>query len=186
MRALPLLLCFVGGLFAEEAHAAPAPGRYTGVLKVTRRVLGVPNTVSVRAVAEVSSNGELSFALLTSPSPFPDKPAEVLRTTMEADGSCVIPRGTVDETAPAPAEASGNGLEVRLPQITPEYLGRVSVSGTTFSLTYDDIPDRFYTADGQPVYINYFVAPVPNAEYRHEFRPALVSPPRSPVTKARS
>jgi hypothetical protein len=52
----------------------------------------------------------------------------------------------------------------------PEYHGKVIVDGHKFSLSYDDVPDRYLDADGKPLNVASAVAWIPDAEFLFTFR----------------
>lgn len=175
MRPVVYLSCFLLTLLTGAAEATPLEGRYNGVLRVTRgRLFGVPTVTSVRAVATVSASGNLSIILLGQPSAFPDAPQEGLQTVIAADGSCLIPRKPVTPSlAQTPPATGGDHLTISAPLMTPEFHGQVQVSGNMFSVSYDDVPDRYVDANGNTIIVNTAIAPIPSAEFTFTFRRAI-------------
>jgi hypothetical protein len=165
-RFCGLLLLIV----SSTAYAAPQPGRYLGTLKVTKRILGSQTITAVRAVATVFDTGRLSVALLTSPSPFPDGRTDTFETTIAPDGVCVIPRAPVVASPASPPPSAPGSIPISVVWLIPEYHGQIQVTGSVFSLSYDDVPDLYRDSNGNPVTINDLVGPVPNAQFQFIFR----------------
>jgi hypothetical protein len=138
-------------VFCECAHAMPPAGRYAGMLKVTKHVDGLTATVNVRAFATVGPEGSLTIVLATMPSPLPDatNPSDVLRTTISAELSCVIPGKplTPSATASTPSDP-GNPSHIiftaTLP--IPVFRGAIQVNANRFSLQYTDVPTNYVYA----------------------------------------
>jgi hypothetical protein len=145
------------------AQAAPPPGRYSGILRLTKHVDGLNVTASVRAVATVSAKGGLTIVLATAQSPLPDidapgtTPADVLRTTITAENSCVIP-GKPKPFAQPSAPLSEPALSPKV--LDPVFSGTVRTNGKTFSLTYTDIPTNY----------EYVIRPLNFTEFTYTFR----------------
>lgn len=154
MRGISGLFLFLL-MLALTAHAGPQPGRYTGSLKVKKQNFGIPSVTSVRALARVSENGTLTIVLLTPPSLSPVNVTEKIETTLRIDDTCIIPVPLSPLTSP---------------EKNPEFHGEVKVNGSRFSISYDDVPDRYIDANGDPVIVNYIMAPIPTAQFQFSFR----------------
>ena len=166
-----LLMSLLGSLVCVQA--APPAGRYSGVLKLTKHVDGLTATATVRAVATVGASGGLTIVLATAQSPLPDvtgpgtTPSDVLRTTINADNSCIIPGKATPKSGTTPSAQTSEGtVSAELPD--PIFRGVVRTSGSNFGLAYTDIPTNY----------NYLVAPMNFTEFNYSFRRV------SPVTSA--
>ena len=144
-------------------HAAPPSGRYYGFLKLTKHVDGLTATTTVRAVAMVGTSGELTIVLATAQSPLPDAswpsttPSDVLRTTIAADNTCVIPSKPQPAKASSPEGPEGT-VSVQIP--VPIFRGAIRLNENSFSLSYRDIPAN----------VSFFVAPTTFTEFSYFFR----------------
>jgi hypothetical protein len=163
-------------MISSAAAAEPPTGNYLGTLKLTRNLrTDFPVVTSIRAAATVTQNGQLSIWLLDVPTTHPDGPLAPIRTAIEADGKCVIPKlhpnPPVNPTpVPAPGIPDHFGLPIFFNPIIPEYHGQVNVTGSVFTLSYDDVPDRYTNDKGETVIVNFFVAISPSAEFQFTFR----------------
>jgi hypothetical protein len=174
---LSILALLLNSTFAAE----PTPGNYLGTFKVTRNPQSdFPIVTRVKAAAKVLPNGQVSIWLFTSPSPFPDSAPLAFRMKVGADGSCVLPKSQPNPAAPStlaePAATTdssefsvGPGPIVILNPTIPEFHGQVNATSNTFTLSYDDVPDRYTNSNGETVIVNFCVAILPTAEFQFTF-----------------
>jgi|GEM_PF-4364681 len=170
MKSFLSAFCAFCLLLASAQAAIPEAGTYSGMLIMTRQVLGAPVKFNVRAMAQVADDGTLKIVLLTTPSPLPNSPDEIaLQTKIQANGACEIPR--VPSPVVTPAPSSDPGTIVLQPVLqSPVYLGLVQTASGMFTLSYNDVPAYYLLPDGTKFQPEHFIAPIPRAVYKFSFR----------------
>jgi hypothetical protein len=170
MKRLLAALTALCVLLVSAKAALPEAGTYSGMLIMSKPVLGTQVRYNIRALAEVSADGTLKIALLTTPSPLINPPDEIaLQTKIEANGSCVIPNAPWPPLSP-PLPPGPGTITINLSLGTPIHFGYVQVAAGMFTLTYDNAQRYFIRADGTIYMPEHVVAPIASATYKFSFR----------------